>query len=351
MSSSTWSRGATANDSLHRDSGRTAPAWSGSPARRCTGPRGWWPPVVGRDSAWSSAHRSVADPGNSRSSRRSARRARPGRTCGVGPQRGQTTGSVCRHERRGPRHCAPTRSHFVRGGRCADLLHRVEDGHRSPCPRRSEVDAALRPTGPAMPGRRISSSRPCLRSTTVAATGRLWDPTSADERVGPPLRDRGRWYDPHWEDSARLADRAGRCHYREDCSTSGGGELRLWVPMATAGADDHRAGDRGFRIDRDLFQLRCPLPLAGPVRMDPRRRSPPVPFRPGMDEAAWLVTRTTGPSPRTPNREAGTSPPCSTMRSRDVVRPGGVPALRGRRTVGRFRAGPRSTAATPPTSG
>jgi mycothiol synthase len=68
----------------------------------------------------------------------------------------------------------------------------------------------------------------------------------------------------------------------------GGGELRLWVPMAT-GVDDHRAVSRGFRIERTLLQLRCSLPL-GPDRDHPSDQ--PIttrPFRPGADEAAWLT--------------------------------------------------------------
>ena len=68
----------------------------------------------------------------------------------------------------------------------------------------------------------------------------------------------------------------------------GDGPLRWWVGHATD-ADDARAARLGFVVDRDLLQLRCPLPL--PARHGGR----PTPvvttraFRVGEDEEAWLV--------------------------------------------------------------
>jgi mycothiol synthase len=79
----------------------------------------------------------------------------------------------------------------------------------------------------------------------------------------------------------------------EQVAQRGGGLLRLWVALA-GGSDDARAGDHGFAPERDLLQMRCPLPLPpddahdvplvadGSVRL----RS----FRPGLDEDAWVVT-------------------------------------------------------------
>ena len=70
--------------------------------------------------------------------------------------------------------------------------------------------------------------------------------------------------------------------------SSGGGRLRLWVTHAT-GEDDERAAGRGFAHERDLFQLRCDLPLPHP---DGTHREVTVttrPFRVGHDEEAWLV--------------------------------------------------------------
>ncbi len=68
----------------------------------------------------------------------------------------------------------------------------------------------------------------------------------------------------------------------------GGGVLWLWSPGATP-ADDARAEAHGLRLDRNLIQMRCPLPLPDTVRAPGpvvRTRA----FRVGEDEAAWLVT-------------------------------------------------------------
>ncbi len=78
----------------------------------------------------------------------------------------------------------------------------------------------------------------------------------------------------------------------EQVAGLGGGRVRLWVPRAT-GSDDALARSHGFTPERDLVQMRCPLPLrAGQavgggtpeVTVDTR------PFRPGVDEGAWLLT-------------------------------------------------------------
>jgi mycothiol synthase len=70
-------------------------------------------------------------------------------------------------------------------------------------------------------------------------------------------------------------------------ATAGGGSVRLWVPTATA-ADDGRAAAHGFRVERDLLQMRCPLPLP-PPRSDEAVVATRA-FRPGFDEEAWLAT-------------------------------------------------------------
>ena len=77
----------------------------------------------------------------------------------------------------------------------------------------------------------------------------------------------------------RLADRA--------ITRAGPGDLRWWVSPADD-ADDARAETRGFRVERDLLQLRCALPLAP----RPGAHDAPVAtraFRVGSDEEAWLV--------------------------------------------------------------
>jgi mycothiol synthase len=72
----------------------------------------------------------------------------------------------------------------------------------------------------------------------------------------------------------------------------GGGHVRLWVPQAT-GSDDTQAESHGFTPERDLVQMRCPLPLpahrAG-VGGTPEVTVDTRPFQPGVDEAAWLLT-------------------------------------------------------------
>jgi mycothiol synthase len=80
----------------------------------------------------------------------------------------------------------------------------------------------------------------------------------------------------------------------------GGGTLRLWVGDAQP-SDDVLAQAHGFDIERELLQLRCPLPLPGatspgatsPGGTAPDGTAPPSaivtrPFRVGVDEQAWL---------------------------------------------------------------
>ncbi len=69
----------------------------------------------------------------------------------------------------------------------------------------------------------------------------------------------------------------------EEVRRQGGGHVHWWVPKPTA-ATDTMAAACGLARGRDLYQMRCPLPVPG-------ERSPlPVrPFEPGRDEAAWLA--------------------------------------------------------------
>ncbi len=88
------------------------------------------------------------------------------------------------------------------------------------------------------------------------------------------------------EDDPPLVDAlADRVIARADAA--GRGPLRWWVSPAGA-ADDARAASRGFRVERDLLQLRCRLPLPrrpGGDGATPATRA----FRVGSDEAAWLI--------------------------------------------------------------
>jgi mycothiol synthase len=68
-------------------------------------------------------------------------------------------------------------------------------------------------------------------------------------------------------------------------ATHGGGDVTIWIFDPTA-ADDARARSCGFTRQRDLYQMRVPLPID---------ETPKYPdgvtvrtFEPGRDEAAWL---------------------------------------------------------------
>lgn len=77
----------------------------------------------------------------------------------------------------------------------------------------------------------------------------------------------------------------------EQVGRLGGGTLRLWWSQATED-DDAVAIAHGFRLERELIQMRCPLPLRGESNSagHPTAILPTRPFRPGVDEEAWLVT-------------------------------------------------------------
>jgi mycothiol synthase len=64
-----------------------------------------------------------------------------------------------------------------------------------------------------------------------------------------------------------------------------GGPVYLWVSQPTED-DDAIAESAGFTLGRDLCQLRVALPLAG-AHWD--ATVPTRAFRPGVDDAAWLV--------------------------------------------------------------
>jgi mycothiol synthase len=65
------------------------------------------------------------------------------------------------------------------------------------------------------------------------------------------------------------------------------GTVRLWLMQATEG-DDGEAAALGFEPERDLLQMRVPLPLPAETVAGAR----PVttrPFRPGRDDETWLT--------------------------------------------------------------
>ncbi len=67
----------------------------------------------------------------------------------------------------------------------------------------------------------------------------------------------------------------------------GGGHVTYWVHGADTDADaDARARRAGFTAERELLQMRVPLPLADPPRWPDGTTART--FRPGEDEAAWV---------------------------------------------------------------
>jgi mycothiol synthase len=69
--------------------------------------------------------------------------------------------------------------------------------------------------------------------------------------------------------------------------TAGAGEVRLWIMQATD-PDDATAHELGFTPERDLLQMRIPLPLP-PETVASARPVSTRPFDPGRDDAAWLA--------------------------------------------------------------
>ncbi len=67
-----------------------------------------------------------------------------------------------------------------------------------------------------------------------------------------------------------------------------GSPVHLWVMQATP-ADDDRAAAEGFVSERDLLQMRVPLPLAADV-VTATRPLVTRAFVPGRDEEAWVET-------------------------------------------------------------
>lgn len=94
-----------------------------------------------------------------------------------------------------------------------------------------------------------------------------------DPDVGAPVADR------------LLGVTLRQAHELAVAAGHGPAPVRYWVTHATP-ADDRRAVAQGLVPDRDLLQMRRPLPLED----DGRDGVPTRPFRPGTDEPAWLRT-------------------------------------------------------------
>lgn len=73
-----------------------------------------------------------------------------------------------------------------------------------------------------------------------------------------------------------------------DAVAAGGGGPLQWIVPVAGPTDDDVAGSLGLRLVRELLQLRRPLPLDGGLA-ERGARVHARPFRPGVDEAAWLA--------------------------------------------------------------
>ncbi len=109
--------------------------------------------------------------------------------------------------------------------------------------------------------------------------------------------------------------------------------------VGTPGRPDRRRPGRGTRLppERDLIQMRCPLPLT--PRRARRRRTPRRPGHPALPPGARRggVAGHQQPGLRLPSRAGPLGPghPAG-ARGRGVVRPRGLPGARGRRPHGRL---------------
>ncbi len=75
-------------------------------------------------------------------------------------------------------------------------------------------------------------------------------------------------------------------HLCEACAHAGSGRISWWARRAGAGTD-RAAAAVGMQPDREVHQLRRSLPLAESVELETR------PFRPGVDDDAWLEVNNT----------------------------------------------------------
>ena len=157
----------------------------------------------------------------------------------------------------------------------AELLERAEaaDGHPAlPEPQRLAVTHPDHAEGTRL----VTACRPDGAPAGCALVSPARDGSAVlHVVVDPTARDRG-------EDvAAELVRRA----LREEPA---GRPLHLWVVRAGP-QDDTRAAALGFTPERDLLQMRVPLPLPASVVAATR----PVttrPFVPGRDERAWVAT-------------------------------------------------------------
>jgi mycothiol synthase len=93
--------------------------------------------------------------------------------------------------------------------------------------------------------------------------------------------------DPAAEERGKIAE-ALLSAAIDEVQTRGGGSLRFWASKASPD-DDALASTLGFGVERDLVQMRCPLPVPEQLAAKRTLAIRTRPFQPGHDEAAWLT--------------------------------------------------------------
>jgi mycothiol synthase len=91
-----------------------------------------------------------------------------------------------------------------------------------------------------------------------------------------------------FERSSRDGDLMSRLVARSVTEAPASGAVHLWA-MQAGPADDELARRHGFSPERDLLQMRVPLPLP-PAIVQATRPVVTRPFVPGQDDEAWLWT-------------------------------------------------------------
>lgn len=127
-----------------------------------------------------------------------------------------------------------------------------------------------------------------LRSQLQARTARVWQHTVSGRTTGWAV---GAEQGGGWTVEVVALQPAGTERLLTDVVSAARATPAQWVRWWTHIDDpslDGIAGTLGFSVDRRLLQLRAALPL--PRAESPASGVPTRAFRPGEDDAAWLVT-------------------------------------------------------------
>lgn len=128
-------------------------------------------------------------------------------------------------------------------------------------------------------------------SPADSATLLLWGPGGQLQGFAQLTKHPGHWVvevvvqpsGPHRGPQRERALLQAAC---SEVAAHGGGQVEYWIPMVDH-AREQVALTEGFSPQRDLLQLRRSLPVPDHERGAPA--APVRPFRPGLDEEAWLA--------------------------------------------------------------